>query len=99
MKKSLYRPKKSELRSGNVLPIYTDYKEEEGFEGNALLIKYEPSRHVDELPYIRAVNKSGSGDINWSFQRWLIRFVDGNKAGFKTHRYIGYFKNLNSYNR
>jgi hypothetical protein len=102
MKKSDYvKPDINDLVSGNELVIYNDYKEQEDPVGTARLIEYRTSLSRSELPYTRA--EIGGSDIQdphtiiWSYQRWLVEFLDGPLKGFTTARYIAYFVCVDSY--
>lgn len=65
-------------------------------EGRAKLIEYKPSKHVEELEFIKNSAETKDEKINliWSSQRWIVEFIDGPMKGFKTARYISYFKRL-----
>lgn len=94
------KPDAEDLRSGNILPIYTNYQEEEGFEGYALLIERQEGWRI-QPHYVRA-EQGGTEDkdpvtVNWSTQRWLVEFVDGPQKGFRTHRYISHFLCIDAY--
>jgi len=99
MKKDYKSPTVKELVTGNILPIYTNYKNEEDYEGDAVLIKKQHA-NLEELPYIRievgGTSKQEPHTINWSYQRWLVKFVKGPLKGFKTNRYISYYLSTNS---
>lgn len=101
-RKDFTYPTADDLVVGNVLPIYIkDFMQEEGFEGNAELI--EPARSLwrDPVPYIRAeiggTDKQFPNSINWSFQRWLVKFVDGPNKGLSRHRYIAHFLSIEQF--
>jgi len=78
-KKDYMTSKRSFLKKGNILPIYDNWKDEEGLLGYARL-NHRINDGYDDIPYERAI--VGSGEINepdmviYSFQRWNITFVD-----------------------
>lgn len=98
-KKDFLKPDIDDLYPGNILPIYEEYTIERGFLGNARLIEYSPSWRP-ELHYIRAeiggTELQEPNAVNWSYQRWIVEFVDGPKEGFRTAKYIAYFLCINS---
>lgn len=92
-------PKKEDLREGNILPIYEDYKQQKKFLGHAMLLKYSPSWR-DELPYVRKEIGNTDRDpitINWAYERWKVQFVDGELKDFVTCKYIAYFLCIDNY--
>ena len=95
-RKDFSYPKKSDLVKGNILSIYSNFTEEEGFRGHAMLIERMPSKWRDEKNgFIRTViggtqQKEGYA-VMWKFQRWMIEYVDGPLKGHKTCANIGYF--------
>ena len=96
-RKQLY-PRKRDLKPGSVHKIFTDYREMEDLEGRAKLIEYAPSTYLDELEFIKGSRKTTERtlDLIWSYQRWIIEFIDGPRKGFRTARYISYFKRFSS---
>lgn len=70
---------KSDIKKGIVLPIYKDWRHEEGLMGYAKLIE-KVSKIEEELPYV--YEEVGSGDKKephcyiYSFERWKITYVD-----------------------
>lgn len=80
-KKDYMTSKKSSLKRGSILPIYSNWRNEEGLIGYARLnYRVRSNGSDDEVPYERA--SIGSGEINepdmviYSFQKWNITFVD-----------------------
>ena len=95
-RKEFMEPSAEEVKEGEILPIYLEnFMTQEGFEGNALLIEHCPSPWREEVYYIRAevggTDKQNPNVINWSFQRWLVEFIDGPMKGVRCHRYIAFF--------
>lgn len=99
-RKYFMKPDVEDLKKGAILPIYTNYLEQQGLIGNARLIKYQPGWRP-ELPYIRAeiggTDLQEPNTINWCFQRWIVEFLDGPQKGFRTARNIAYFLSIDSY--
>lgn len=96
-------PTELDLQVGNILPIYTNWQDEEKLEGNGKLLEKLPLPRYrqqftkyDRLPFIKAEIGSYEGTnlpimVNWSGQYWKVELVDGPRKGFITNRYIGYF--------
>lgn len=78
-KKDYMRYRKSHLKKGAIMPIYSNWKEQDGLIGYAKLNK-RVSKDSEEYPFERA--SVGSGRIKepdlviYRFQRWNITFVD-----------------------
>lgn len=94
-RKDFQEPSLEDLKEGNILPIYSNFMFQKKYEGKAELLSREPSLWRSEYPYIRAeiggTENQDPNVINWSFQRWKVKFVEGPRKGFTTHRYIAYF--------
>jgi hypothetical protein len=93
-------PSKKDLKKGSILPIYSDHINEKDLIGNARLIEYKKSWR-QELPFIKAefggTDKQAPHTIIWSYQRWVVEFVDGPRKGLRSAHYISYFVTVDSY--
>lgn len=79
-KKDFIKPDRFDLKKGKILPIYLNFKEEKELQGYAKLNFRVKSKHIPELPYIRAEiggkGKKEADTIIWNHQRWNITYVD-----------------------
>jgi hypothetical protein len=77
MKKYYKEPTIHQVKAGKILPIYLNYKDQEGLLGYAML---NHKVKGSGLPYVRAEiggNGSKEGDtIIWSWRRYNITYVD-----------------------
>ena len=90
-----------DLKKGNILPIYFNYQEQKKPRGNALLIKKVKSRITEEEKefiikevgdkYNKNRKRAYKAPI-WSYQDWIVEFVDGPQKGFRTQVKIAYYK-------
>jgi hypothetical protein len=99
---------KKHLKENNIIPIYLYWKEHKEFRGNARLIErlvdkeppeedktYEFKEIGDDTIFDRKKDKVS---ILYSYQSWVIEFVDGKDKGFKTRVNVSYYKST-LYNR
>ena len=96
--KILYR----DLKEGNVVPIYLDWKQQLNYQGDAVLIKRledkEDPEHVKEYLFTEIGDhmlldrKKSSIRIIYSYQKWIIKFINGNNKGFRTIRNIAHYR-------
>lgn len=102
MKKHFKCPIEKEFNPGVVTNIFTDYKNQKGFQGRGRLLKILPSnQRKSERIYIRAQigdgKKQAPHTIIWGWQKWRIRFIDGPNKGWVTSRKIAYFVAISNY--
>lgn len=86
---------KKDLFIGNIIPIFLIWKTQQQFRGNAVLLeRKEEKEDLDEnreyeLERIRF--KKNTYIIINSYQKWIIRFIDGKDKGFKTQVNISHY--------
>lgn len=83
-------PKKDDLTSGLVMPIYLDWDTRNKFEANVMLIT---KIDKDDLVYLMEEFTAAAGTISiyWKRQRWLIQYLDGDQKCKTNKRWIGFF--------
>ena len=95
---------KKDLKIGNTIPIYLNFKEQKDFRGHAILIERllerEPSK--DQTAYefaeikadvvLEEDRKKDPIQIVYHWQWWKIKFVDGPEKDFMTAVKIAYYQ-------
>lgn len=99
---------KRNLKVNNILPIYLNWKEQLQYRGNAILIKRmvetEPPADIKKYEFKEIGDdtvidrKKEKVSIIYSYESWLIKFVEGKEKGFQTRVNIAYYKST-LYNR
>lgn len=95
----IHKLKKGQLKTNNIISIYLNWKEKKDFRGNAILIERlkDPSELQKEYLFCEIgkdspYRKKDLISIIYSYQRWIIKFVDGPEKGFQTAVNISYYK-------
>lgn len=92
---------KKHLKEGNMLSIYLNWQEQQGFRGNAVLLKRLVNREPPEEDKVYLFKEIGDIikdrlkdkiNILYSYQWWRIEFIDGPNSGFVTAVKIAYYK-------
>jgi ribosomal protein L6P/L9E len=91
--------KRCNLKVGNIVPIYKDWKSQTELWGNAELIERLKSREppirdrMYEHSVINKNTKKNKDEISliYTYQWWLVKFIDGSHQGFTTALKISYF--------
>lgn len=99
---------KKHLKENNIIPIYLHWRDQSSYRGNAKLLKrlidkepseeqktYEFAAIGDNTIYDRKKDKIS---IIYSYQSWVIIFIDGPEKDFQTRVNIAYYKST-LYNR
>lgn len=97
----IHKVHKKMLKEGNIIPIFLNWRDQKDFRGNAILINRiadkEPEEDVKEYEFIEIGSnlqhrKKEKVSVVYSYQRWVISFVDGSMQGFRTSVNISYYK-------
>ena len=97
----IHKVHKKMLKEGNIVPIFLNWKDQKEFRGNAMLINRikdkEPDEDVKEYEFAEIgsnlqYRKKEKVSVVYSYQRWVISFVDGPMQGFRTSVNISYYK-------
>lgn len=92
---------KKNLKVDNIIPIFLDYKKQEIYRGDAILIKRlinrEPPEEIKTFEFAEIGNilpnrKKDKIQVIYSWEWWLIKFVNGPEKDFKTAVKIAYYK-------
>ena len=92
---------KKDLKEGNILPIFLNFKEQKEYRGHALLIKRlikrEPPKIEREYEFAEIGDanldrKQDMVQIIYNWEWWRIRFTDGPEKGFETAVKIAYYQ-------
>lgn len=92
---------KKDLYEGSIVPIFLYWNSQEKFRGNAELIKRdivsEPESDIKEYEFKEIGSniikrKKEKISIIYSYQTWIIKFIDGPDKGFQTRVKIAYYK-------
>lgn len=75
------------MRLGARIPIYKDYKNKEGFEEFAVLLKKEPKISLTFFADNDKVPEDWHPPI-YIAERWLVEFTSWQGTKFRTHRWI-----------
>lgn len=90
-----------DLKEGNIVPIYLHWKTQEKYRGDAILIKREKEKEEEESIKEYEFTQVGSNhiirkkekiSIIYSYQIWIIKFVNGNDIGFQTRVRIAHYQ-------
>lgn len=93
---------KKDLKEGNIIPIYLSWNNQEKYRGDAILIKRdktnEPPESIKEYEFTEIGSnhikrKKEKISIIYSYQIWIIKFINGPDIGFQTKAKIAYYKN------
>lgn len=92
---------KKDLKEGNILPIYLNFKNQENYRGDAVLIKRlcerEPSFdqrifEFSEIENIYDINRIHNKiQVLYNYQWWKIKFITGPEKDFTTAVKIAYY--------
>jgi hypothetical protein len=91
---------KKHLKVGNIIPIYLNWKNQTNFRGNAILLKRLENREPPNEERIYEFKEIGNLipnriqdkiSILYSYQWWLIKFIDGKDTGFQTATKIAHY--------
>lgn len=91
---------KRQLKQGSIIPIFLNWKEQKEFRGNAILVERKETRneYQDRIYEFCEIGDSLLKDrkqekisVIYDYQRWVIKFIDGNHAGFQTAVNIAYY--------
>lgn len=79
-KKQFYKPNKTDIVPGKIVPIYKNYKEEKDLLGFAIINK-EVDSIYNERTYVRAEiggsnSKKEPDTVIWKYNRYNITYVD-----------------------
>ena len=97
----IHKVHKKMLKEGNIVPIFLNWQEQKEFRGNAELISrvtfMENPEEVKEYEFAEIgsnlqYRKKEKVSVVYSYQRWVISFVDGPMQGFRTSVNISYYK-------
>jgi hypothetical protein len=92
---------RKDLREGNIIPIFLSWSNQKNYRGDAILIKRDIDREPDEDIKKYEFAEIGSDHIRrkkekisiiYSYQIWIIKFVNGPDKGFQTKVKIAYYK-------
>lgn len=92
---------RKDLKPGNILPIWLNYKEQTNFRGNALLLERlvdkEPPKDQKEYEFaeiggINPQRKQDKVQILYNWQLWRVKFTDGNNKDFITSVKIAHYQ-------
>lgn len=92
---------KKDLKEGNIIPIYLNYKEQKQFRGHALLVKRlverEPPKEIREYEFaeigdINPDRKQDKIQVLYNWEWWKIKFVEGLEKDFETAVKIAYYQ-------
>lgn len=92
---------KKDLKEGNIIPIFLSWNSQEKYRGDAILIKRdidkEPPEDIKEYEFAQIGSnhikrKKEKVSILYSYQMWIIKFINGPDKGFQTRVKIAYYK-------
>lgn len=99
---------KKNLKEENIIPIYLYWREQKLYRGDAILIERlidkEPPEEIKSFLFKEIGDdtildrKKDKISIIYSYQTWIIQFVNGKEQGFRTRVNIAYYKST-LYNR
>lgn len=90
-----------DLKVGNIVPIFLNYKNQTNYRGHAILLKRlsdrEPSKEDREYEFaeiggINTERKKDKVQVLYNWQWWRILFTEGPEKGFETAVRIAYYQ-------
>jgi len=97
----IHKVHKKMLKENKIVPIYLNFMEQKNYRGNAILITRlldrEPEEAIKEYEFaeigsILQNRLKEKVSVIYSYQRWVVKFVDGPNIGFQTAVNISYYK-------
>jgi hypothetical protein len=88
---------KKDLKEGNIIPIFLNYKEQKDYRGHAILLKRlqerEPLKEQTQFEYHSFISSKGNDiQIIYYWQWWKIKFTTGPEKDFETAVKIAYYQ-------